>query len=42
MKVLIVCSGNFKGGEENLSMHRAFIYDQALALKKKNIKVFFF
>tara|TARA_B110000902_G_scaffold153600_1_gene176425 strand:- start:3878 stop:4810 length:933 start_codon:yes stop_codon:yes gene_type:complete len=42
MKVLIVCSGNFKGGEENLSVHRAFIYDQALALRKKNIKVFFF
>jgi len=39
MIVLIVCSGNFKGGFENLPIHRAFIYDQVEALKKKGLEV---
>lgn len=42
MHILIVCSGNFKGGEEKLPLHRAFIYDQAIALRRKNVNVSFF
>ena len=39
MKILIVCSGNFSGGKEKISIYRAFIYDQAQALLKKGIEI---
>lgn len=39
MKALIVCGGNFDGGIEKISIHQAFIYDQAQALIKKGIEI---
>jgi teichuronic acid biosynthesis glycosyltransferase TuaC len=34
MKVLIVCSGNFRDPEKNFSIHQAFINDQMTAISK--------
>ncbi|MDC3366071.1 glycosyltransferase family 4 protein [Flavobacteriaceae bacterium] len=42
MKVLIVCSGNFEGGLDKVSIHRAFVSDQVEALKKKGVDIEYF
>ena len=42
IKICIVCSGNFPGGEKKLPIYQAFIHDQTVELEKNKCDVSFF